>query len=554
MEEIEISKFKRDEARSNVKPQRNIEVQDVIDHFPFSKFRKYQKEVLEETVEAFNSGYRWILLETPTGFGKSPVNVSFCRVMRSFYTTPQNILLNQLRGDFPDLALIKGRKHYECAELLRGNCDEDSPCKRNVNYVCRDKYERCPYWIAKIQAINSQTALTNFAYFVGESFIHGTPNVPQFGNRELLVIDEGHSIDQHILNFISIAISNRTLPYPVFQSVKRTLLSLPKRLNQEQIDKLFEETIAYCLDYLETLPEELTTEQIKGEKKTRGFLQRVKTYQNNLDADWIGQIEKGTYRRRPWVRARIQPIYVKSFMHQYLWRRANKFIVSSATIFMHDFVKECGLSNYTDEVCYTHVPSTFPILNRMIIDAAAGSLSWTKKKETMPAALDTISKILAIEKGKGIIHAHSYPFKEEIKKGILNPRLMFHNSDDRQEVLNAFLAAPPERGAVLVAVAMTEGLDLKGDLATFQIMFKCPFPDLKDLRVYRRLIELKHNRWYNIQALKTTVQAYGRAVRSPTDKAAFYLIDSDISRTCKRWFRQLPRFFKEAYKAREQFP
>ncbi|GAH00696.1 unnamed protein product, partial [marine sediment metagenome] len=171
-----------------------IDIHEVLDHFPFPTFRKYQKEVLEEIVEAFNSGYQWILLETPTGFGKSPVNVALCRVLRSFYCTPQNILLDQLRGDFPDLALIKGRRHYECAELLSGNCDEDAPCKRKANYFCRDKYERCPYWEAKIQAIEAQTALTNFAYFVGESFIHGTPNIPQFGNRDLLVVDEGHSI------------------------------------------------------------------------------------------------------------------------------------------------------------------------------------------------------------------------------------------------------------------------------------------------------------------------------------------------------------------------
>ncbi|GAH57337.1 unnamed protein product [marine sediment metagenome] len=130
---------------------------------------------------------------------------------------------------------------------------------------------------------------------------------------------------------------------------------------------------------------------------------------------------------------------------------------------------------------------------------------------------------------------------------------MFHTSQERDEALNGFLEAPPESGAVLVAVAMTEGLDLKGDLATFQIMFKCPYANyVADLRVYRRLKELHHNKWYAIQTLKTIVQAYGRAVRSPTDKAAFYIIDSDINRICKRWGRQLPRFFKEAYNAREQ--
>jgi len=72
------------------------------------------------------------------------------------------------------------------------------------------------------------------------------------------------------------------------------------------------------------------------------------------------------------------------------------------------------------------------------------------------------------------------------------------------------------------------------------------------LRVGRRLKELHHNRWYAVQTLKIIVQAYGRAVRSPIDQASFYIIDSDVNRICKRWHRQLPRFFMQAYDAKEK--
>ena len=540
-----------------------IDVREVLDYFPFPTFRKYQKEILEEIVEAFNSGYRWIFLETPTGFGKSPVNMALCRTLQSFYITPQNILLDQLQGDFPDLALIKGRKHYECLKSLisEGNCDRDAPCQKNSDYNCEDKYEKCLYWQAKINAIKSQTALTNFAYFVGEGFIP-----PSFayclGDRQLLVIDEGHNIDQHVLNFTSIVINSSRLIKSVSYGIKKTIQRLPERLSQDQINALLEEMVSLYLDhfsfrnqsflYEEQIIDEENAEQDNEEKQARNFLRKVENYKKNLDADWVGQIKIKTYSRGFWFRVHIQPIYVKGFMNKYLWRRANRFIVSSATIFKDNFVKECGLSEHADEVCYTTVPSIFPIQNRMIIDATVGSLSWKKKVETLPAALANVSKILTIEPGKGIIHAHSYSFAEAIRNGVPNPRLMFHTSKERDKTLNDFLKAPPESGAVLVAVAMTEGLDLKGDLATFQIMFKCPYANfMGDLRVYRRLKELKHNRWYAVQTLKTLVQAYGRAVRSPTDKAAFYIIDSGINSICKQWRRQLPRFFKEAYDAKE---
>ena len=93
-----------------------VDQREVINNFPFPEFRKHQREKTAEISEAFNSGYKWILLETPTGFGKSPVNVALCRTMRSFYITPQNMLLDQLVSDFPYLALIKGRRHYVCGD------------------------------------------------------------------------------------------------------------------------------------------------------------------------------------------------------------------------------------------------------------------------------------------------------------------------------------------------------------------------------------------------------------------------------------------------------
>ncbi len=529
----------------------NVNAPETVNNFPFPKFRQYQREKIVEIVEAFNSGYRWILLETPTGFGKSPVNVALGRTLRSFYITPQNLLLDQLVSDFPDLALIKGRRHYVCAEQPSFNCD-DGPCKRDKNYQCGDKYLNCPYWEAKIKAIEAHISLTNFAYFIGEGKIRN-PNIPHLGDRELCVVDEGHNIDQHILNQISLTIGTRTLPYSVFQGLRSVLTGLPKKLNGEQIDDLLNFTASLCSGYLDHLPNRLTSQQIVESKKANNFIQKVEKYWEHHNADWVGQTNKKTYSRGTWLEAKIQPTFVRDFMGDHLWNRADKFIISSATIFVNDFISQCGLTDHRDEVYHIVAPSTFPIENRMIVDASVGSLSWKNRQQNMPAALDTIKKILDREPGKGVIHAHSYAFAEAIR-GIKDDRLLFHESRNRDETLQKFLGSPAEDGAVLVAVAMTEGLDLRGDLATFQVLLKCPYANFKDdLRVNRRLIQLRHNRWYAIQTLKVIVQAYGRAVRSKTDQANFYVLDSDVNKICKQWRRQLPRFFAEAYNKREIF-
>ena len=508
-----------------------------------------------EIAEAFNSGYKYILLETPTGFGKSPLNIAFCRSMRSFYTTPQNMLLDQLLKDFPELALIKGRRHYDCIEQYPFKCD-DAPCQRSRGYQCYGKYENCLYWKAKIHAIESQTALTNFAYFIGEGRIR-SPHVPHLGDRDLLVIDEGHNIDDHVLGFISITVSRRGLPDPVYYDIRHELSRLPKLIVGEQTDKLLSGVAHRCAEYLDSLPTYLDSDEVKGSKKAESFIQRVEDYYASHSADWRGQVKKKTYSGGGlWVEAKIEPTYVQAFIGEHLWNRADKFIISSATIFKDVFIKECGLTeaNNNDEVWHTVAPSTFPIQNRRIVDATVGSLSWKNRQANMPAMIDVIAKILAVEKGKGIIHAHSYAFADAIASGVPDPRLLFHQSHDRQQALDEFLDSSPENGRVLVAVAMTEGLDLHGDLATFQILLKCPYANYVDnLRIGYRLRKLRHNRWYAVQTLKVIVQAYGRAVRSPTDQATFYILDSDVNRICKQWRRQLPQFFAEAYNKRELF-
>lgn len=472
--------------------------------------------------------------------------------MKSFYATPQNMLLDQLLGDFPDLAIIKGRRHYNCVEHPY-KCD-DGRCQRDRDYQCYGKYEICPYWKAKIEAINAQTALTNFAYLLGEGRIR-SPMTPHLGDRELLVIDEGHNIDEHVLSHISVTVSRRALPDQVYYDIRSILLELPKKLTGEQNDKLLNNVAHRCAEYLDGLPSRMSDSMTKDAKKAESFIQKVKDYWESHDADWRGQVNKKTYSGGgAWVEVKIQPTYVQAFMREHLWNRANRFIISSATIFKDLFIKECGLTDHKDEVWHTVAPSTFPIENRRIVDASVGSLSWNERQANMPAVVDTVRRILEVEKGKGIIHAHSYAFADAIANGIPDPRLLFHESTTRDKSLKEFLDSPPEGGRVFVAVAMTEGLDLHGDLATFQVLLKCPYADyVNDLRVAHRLKDLRHNRWYAVQTLKVIVQAYGRAVRSPTDRAAFYILDSDVNRICKQWRRQLPRFFSEAYNRREMF-
>jgi hypothetical protein len=60
-------------------------VDDFIKNFPFATLRERQGNVLSEIDSAFASGYRRIIVEAPTGFGKSPVAISTALTLGSSY-------------------------------------------------------------------------------------------------------------------------------------------------------------------------------------------------------------------------------------------------------------------------------------------------------------------------------------------------------------------------------------------------------------------------------------------------------------------------------------
>jgi ATP-dependent DNA helicase DinG len=115
-------------------------VTDFIKNFPFIHRRKSQTYVINEICEAFNSGYKHILLEAPTGFGKSPVAIAVAMAMGSSYIcTSTKDLQTQYSRDFSFLKAAKGANNFRC--LVK----EDFI--KNKTYRCgvcaSDTFEEC---------------------------------------------------------------------------------------------------------------------------------------------------------------------------------------------------------------------------------------------------------------------------------------------------------------------------------------------------------------------------------------------------------------------------
>ena len=73
---------------NNSSPTQSITTSLLINNFPFTSQRDNQASVLGQICNAFNSNYRYIILEAPTGFGKSPVAIAVAMTLGSSYIVP----------------------------------------------------------------------------------------------------------------------------------------------------------------------------------------------------------------------------------------------------------------------------------------------------------------------------------------------------------------------------------------------------------------------------------------------------------------------------------
>jgi ATP-dependent DNA helicase DinG len=118
-----------------------------LKNFPFATLREKQSLVLKEIDAAFASGCKYILLEAPTGFGKSPVAIAVALTLGTSYTcTSTKDLQTQYARDFPFLTVAKGKNNFIFAvkeDLIRNGTHKCGSCLSNECHHTSADYGPC---------------------------------------------------------------------------------------------------------------------------------------------------------------------------------------------------------------------------------------------------------------------------------------------------------------------------------------------------------------------------------------------------------------------------
>lgn len=143
---------------------------------------------------------------------------------------------------------------------------------------------------------------------------------------------------------------------------------------------------------------------------------------------------------------------------------------------------------------------------------------------------------------KGIIHTNSFELSKWIEDSIKDPRLIFHDSSNKDDMLRMHMES--EEPTVIVSPSMDTGVSFDNDSARFQIIAKVPYPSLGSQK--NKLRQKNNPDWYAWKTVAGLIQMSGRPVRSEMDYADTVIIDGSFGDVIKHSSHFLPDWIQEA--------
>jgi Rad3-related DNA helicase len=519
------------------------------------KLRPGQAEAIGEILGAFESGAKTVFLDAPVGSGKSLINLLVAARMKGAYiSTPQVILVDQYGSDtaedgkFPGLAAtLYGRRNYAC-EFLQTLPQEEggrlyataegAPCTYLAGWPREcPSFNACEYYSAKGHAQAHSQTVTTMAYLLTGIRFGLLQAGSGWHSRPVLVVDEAHNLAEELVRFLKAEISPNTLP-----GFRRKWLESPADPRFRLIDSLpaYVERLGEVLASLQTesIPPKKTRERIERLSSARRHAEDLVFKLGNGTVEWVHSFD-ARRSRHSW-----RPLAVRGMLSEF-WNHFEGILLCSATFFgIETLLGDCGLLTPFRRVV---VADVFPATRAPIRLLSAATLGYKAEELEYERAADATAAVASAHSGeRGLIHANSYRLAAALRKYLpreVRRRIVSHDPMNRT---NRFARWRSEgaSNSIFMAVAMSQGIDLIGDIARWQVIVKVPFPNLGDTWVRRRKEQIDGQLWYTNRTLIEVLQASGRIMRSTDDSGTTYFIDSHMEKLVEDEWLRLPEWFR----------
>jgi ATP-dependent DNA helicase DinG len=545
--------------------------QTILDYFPKTQHikgpRKGQRDVLNAIDKAFKDGYKNVLLEAPVGSGKSAIAVTASNYYgRAHILTPRKSLQDQYLDDFKTsgIALMKGRNAYPCTypsdehkgpyeavikliqegglpqpKFGQRTCDKGE-CKNNVeayNKCTGSQWDSrvqesipgdspCPYHVAIDVAQRSSTIIHNLHSFIFQSYFAG-----RFDERDILIIDECHEIEDIVRGFAEVKL---TLKMLVPED------DIPTRQECSTLDAWGR--------WLEQFADKFSQrERADGTTERSEFLetiQRMTVFSDSFGEEFVMKTEEGADGKS--TRFIFIPKNIGHLVSKYLLNFGQKRLLMSGTIYNKAiFCQKNGLVE--SETCFMRIGSSFPVSTRPIVfkddyKVDTSHKTWDVNFKEMVQKIQIIMD--AFEGAKGLIHTPSYQASLTLFNALKHTdRVVMHTKDDFHEMLSKFYSSEsPDK--VFLSPICQQGVDFKYDRARFQIILRVPFANTSD--PFIEYLVKEDFPGYNYRALVIFGQQIGRINRADDDYGATFLMDERFGKFLSRNKSALPKWLNDA--------
>jgi Rad3-related DNA helicase len=539
------------------------------------KFEPRQQQ--QNCIEFIDAEYRknkeskFFLLNLPVGVGKSHLSL----MISNWYLknvnggakidviTSSKLLQNQYVNTYESINDLKGKENYSCSQYAC-SCAQGAEFNRLNKTSC----EACPHSGAREGFISGKISLTNFYLYILYALY--MPKSLEARGSNVLIVDECHSFDDVMSDFITIKITETLVKRLKFSNedeiikklkkvtsitsyiefltylqgeVASTIADIEKSLGSQRrnpkmdkrdnkLSKLFGTKNA------DTKLMQVITDLLQYQSKIEIFLKEYKDNSNN----WV--LESNYNEKTKQKELSLEPIWAFDYLDKYVFSNYDMVFLMSGTILDKNLFCQLNGLDVTKAVYYS-IDSPFPVQNRPIFYMPLGKMSYTKKEETFKQYVPYIQKILnKYPDKKGIVHTNSFELASWFSRDVKDPRLVYHDSSNKDEVLQEHFGT--EKPTVLVSPSMDTGVSFDDDKARFQVIAKIPYPSLASQK--NKLRQKNNPEWYSWKTVSGLIQMTGRAVRSNQDFADTIIIDGSFSDLLRHSGHLFPHWFQEAIK------
>lgn len=500
-------------------------------------FREVQLEAVNQILDAYARGVDVVLLDAPTGTGKTLIAEMVRRALGvdGLYICTTKSLQEQMLRDFAYARVLKGRGNY-ATELFRSYTCAD--CGGAKCHWCTTR-ESCPYQIAKESAAAAKIAVLNTAYLLAEA--NGAKST--FGKNAFVIADECDVLEDALMGYVEFRVSEKQArDLGVSLPVKSARVKTVKNwLEKELPDAIRVARGGIVGDGVEEIRERM--------KLARLLAASTRVARSMGDEEWGDWVREYEEDRDTFI---LKPVMVDREAPRLLWSHGDRWLCMSASIGSPEvFVEGLGLEEARLSWEVVSVPMSFAVENRLIEYRPIADLSYNAMNDQVPVAIAGLKEILDSNREENIlVHTVSYGLTKWVERELRGARELhgrrlwsYTNAREREATMTKFR----KLGGVICAPSMDRGVDLADELCRVNVVVKCPFPGLKARQTSERMRRDGGQLWYANKVAGNLVQMTGRATRNETDWSRSFILDQNFGVWLADWGNALlPKWWLEA--------